>query len=656
MNSSKASPQNNLLQVTAQLIKHRILDIKKIIPHLTPHLKETEEHFAKNISETQNAYNTINARIAKDLSFTSGNYLLLSQQSSNSANAQAIENPPVAAIPNYFVNFNEYVNEYLNSANTNQFYQLLKSLVKVRDWESCDFIHGLLESSFDPLGSSELVEEISKALRQMIAPLYKKAGLQPRLKIMKKTIALEVKNGQEAADGEAKVISSNDPEEFYCKASRKKPFEFESLNNINCIVIDQENRNQINGTATSDSISGAKVKKAFNSEAAAKGDCAEDSFNSAEDFIMRLPKILKFLTLGLGFDQILFQKILKLIKHFSSVYIKTASKSVSSTNVNNTINKLNNNIIINNDFQNTITDLICKVFLPAISISEPTPTLLNCLWDVINLFDYSKRYKIYSYWMNYLYNTHPVLYLRSRIIVRETSKWQNTFSKENQKSHGRILGILTKSNPVIIFDKIIKPLTSYDNQIDIIIKALGYGSSLNYDVISYVIGKTLTDSSKEKLDMNFGDVHNWFKNFCYFVGCFYKEYQNVDFSFIFHYLVTQLKSKNQNCYIEFLIVKEIIEKMSMVFTQETMDESQIQSSFGGICLYLEAMDIVKEYKNLNKPIQHLLKFFLGDVLGSEKDKAKIVSKISAAINGFAKGNNGHSRSKERNNGNFFYTN
>jgi hypothetical protein len=605
------------MQVTAQLIKHKILDIKKIIPHFSPNLKETEENFAKNISETQKAYNTIHTRIAKELTFSNGNYLMLTQPSSNSASAQAPENSPASAIPNYFVNFNEYVNDYLNSSNPNQFYQLLRSLVKIRDLKSCDFIHGLLESSFDPIGSSELVGEICKVLREMIAPLYKSAGLERKLKIKNKEIRKRGVREQGKANNGAEA----------CYNAQKKVFDMESIK----MFIDE----------------GETIENYFDSSNAQNGllaeDEDEDSFKSAEDFIIRLPRILKFITLGLGFDQILFQKILQLIKHFGSLFVQNPK--------NLSYNNFNDNKISNNEYQSIITDLICKVFLPAISIIDPTPTLLNSLWSVINLFDYSKRYKVYSYWMNYLYSTHPVLYLRSRVILRETSKWQNTFSKENQKSHGRILGILTKSNPVIIFDKIIKPLTSYDNQIDIIIKALSYGSSLQHDVISYVIGKTLTDSTKEKLDMNFGDVHNWFKNFCYFVGCFYKEYQNVDFSFVFHYLMNQLKNKNQNCYIEFLIMKEIIEKMSMVFTQETMDESQVQSSYGGIYLYLEAMDILKEYKNLNKPIQNLLKFFMGDVLGGSGEKEKIVSKINAAISGLSK--NGNSESKEKINGKCF---
>lgn len=623
--NSQSTSNMNLMQVTAQLIKHKLLDIKKLLPHLTPNIKETEDLFAKNISETQKAYNTIHSRIAKELTFSSGNYLMLSQSSSTSTSAQALENSPLASIPNYFVYFNEYVNDYLTSANHNQFYQLLKSLVRVRDWQSCEFVHGFLESAFDPLGSSELVAEICQVLRQLIEPLYKKAGLNRKLKIKKKQ-KVENNNNNESDINDGLNANSN-AEEYY---KAQKGFDIESLR----MAIDDDYGIASNNCFNNNSLNENK-------------DIKEDSFKSAEDFITRLPKILKFLILGLGFDQILFQKILELIKHFSSSLIQNLNtKKSSNINLNNINNDTNN---IKNEYESIIIDLIIKVFLPSISIIDPTPTLLNSLWEVINLFDYSKRYKMYNYWMNKLYTTHPVLYLRSRVILRETSKWQNTFSKENQKSHGRILGILTKSNPVIIFDKIIKPLTSYDNQIDIIIKALSYGSSLQYDVISYVIGKTLTDSTKEKIDMNFGDVHNWFKNFCYFAGCFYKEYQNVDFSFIFHYLVNQLKNQNQNCYIEFLVVKEIIEKMSMVFTQETMDEAQVQSCYGGIYLYLEAMDIVKEHKNLNKPIQNLLKFFMKDIIESSGEKEKIVSKINAAISGLSKNN--HSESKDKINGN-----
>jgi len=612
--------ENNLLKVTAYLIKFKILDIKKLIPHLIPNLKETEENFIKNINETQKVYNTIQSKIAKDLTFTPGNYLILNQSSLNSTTSQT-ENLNNSVIPNYFVNFNEYMNDILSSCNNNQFYRLLKNLVKVRSWENCDFIHNILETNYDPIGSSELVFEVINTLKEMINHLYRISDLENKLKIKKK--------------------------------ENENNYSFNHVNNGFSINL-SDGKNEANGFKKSVNpfkIGNHKMDLDESNEKNKFPD-NEDYFKTPEDFIIRLPKILKLITLGLGFDQILFQKILKLIKNYSNIYLPNLKQISSSRSLNhNSYTKITNGNT-NNDFQNIITDLICKVFLPAISIIEPTSTLLNALWDVINLFEYSKRYKFYNYWMNYVYSTHPVLHMRSKVILRETSKWQNTFSKENQKSHGRILGILTRSNPVIIFDKIIKPLTSYDNQIDIIIKALSFGSNLQYDVISYVIGKTLVDSTKEKLDMNFGDVHNWFKNFCYFVGSFFKEYQNVDFSFIFHYLVNQLKNKNQNCYIEFLIIKEIIEKTSMVFTQESMDESQIQSCFGGIHLYLEAMDIVKEYKNLNKPIQNLLKFFMGDVTGYSNDKDKIVSKINKVLNGISK--NGFSDSKERQNGNLLF--
>lgn len=577
---SSNAVENNLFEVTAQLIKSNLLDVKKLIPHLNPNIKETEEIFIKNNNDAQKLYATIHTRIAKDLTYLSGNYMMLNTNNQNtSSNNQ--ENLNSSTIPNYFVNFTEYMNENLTSYNNHQFYKLLKYLIKVKSWENCDLIYGILENFYDPIGSSELVMEVCRVLNQMITPLYRKSGLEINLKIKKLT---DIRDG---------ITYSN-----------KSFFE------------------------------GGQVKIINNSELTDKAlvSFQEDYFRTPEEFLIRLPKILKFTTLGLGFDQILFQKILKLIKYYSKIFIPNKNSAQGPKNY---------------EYQSIIIDLICKVFLPATSIIDPNPLLLNELWEVINLFEYNKRYKIYNYWQNYLYGTHPILYLKNRILTRETSKWQNTFSKENQKSHGRILGILTNSNPVIIFDKIIKPLTSYDNQIDIIIKALSFASNLSYDVISYVICKTLTDSSREKLDMNFGDLNNWFKNFCYFVGNFYKEYQNVDFSCIFHYLVNQLKNKNQNCYIEFIIIKEIIEKMSMIFTQESLDESQIQSSFGGIFLYLEAMDITKDYKNLNKPIQNLLKFFMSDVI-NQHEKEKIVSKVYNLMNGINKNGSNSFRLSEGN--------
>jgi len=57
-------------------------------------------------------------------------------------------------------------------------------------------------------------------------------------------------------------------------------------------------------------------------------------------------------------------------------------------------------------------------------------------------------------------------------------------------------------------------------------------------------------------------------------------------------------------------MKEIIEKMSGIMIMEELNEHQINCCAGGIYLYLESMDLMKEFKNFKKPTQALLKFFL----------------------------------------------
>ena len=128
-------------------------------------------------------FNLIPTKITKDLTFIQGNFTTIGGGNPNSNSSQENNH---TLIPNFFVNFKDYMNETLLSYNNNQFYNLLKNLIKVKSWENCDFIFGILENFYDPIGSSELVNEVCDVLKMMISNLYNKSGFEIKLKIKAK--------------------------------------------------------------------------------------------------------------------------------------------------------------------------------------------------------------------------------------------------------------------------------------------------------------------------------------------------------------------------------------------------------------------------------------------------------------------------------------
>ena len=302
-----------------------------------------------------------------------------------------------------------------------------------------------------------------------------------------------------------------------------------------------------------------------------------------DELFDNLSIILKFLQIGLSTNQILFQKLLKILRlNFSQI----------STNQN---------------LKEKLLNFISKVFFPSLSLIDPTPILVNELWLLLNQFDYNIRYSLYNKWLNNVYTMHPYLYIKYDVITKEIGKWHNSLTKDNQRQHGRILGIISNGNPLIVFDNIIRLLISYENQINFFIGALSFCSNLSYDVISFVFCKILCDKRYSKIDVGSCEIMSSFRNFAYFIGCFYKKFYSVEIKGVLIYIIN--KFKNEKIGIEIFVLKELIERMSGIKTQEILNEKNYLSECGGIHLYLEELNLGKEYKYYKKPSQVLLKFF-----------------------------------------------
>jgi THO complex subunit 2 len=308
-----------------------------------------------------------------------------------------------------------------------------------------------------------------------------------------------------------------------------------------------------------------------------------NQINDPKTIITELNKLFKLLSVGLSADVVLFTKICRLIKYYSKTLLAEEA-----------------NVEI-------LSEMIMKVFLPSLSLIEDCPPgLVNDLWLLLNEFDYCKRYYFYNYWMNFAYRIHPRLYVQHSIVTKETNKWLKTLEKETYRQNGRKLGVLTNSNPCIVFDIAIRIVLSYDNQIPIFISTLSYCSNLSYDVISFVLLKLLSDPSREKLDLNNADISYFLINIANFVGLFYKKQHLVEFSGLIYFLANKLRN---NSTIELLVFKELISKMSGWPTLEDLNENQLNSFAGGVNLIYEAMNISSEIKNLKKSNQSLLNFF-----------------------------------------------
>ena len=306
----------------------------------------------------------------------------------------------------------------------------------------------------------------------------------------------------------------------------------------------------------------------------------DDKFNQCNDFNefkQKIPDILQILNIGLSKDQILFQKLLII---------------------------MNKNILeVKKNFE-LFKKITVEIFFPSLSLMDPCPSLLTLLWNFLSNFDYITRYMLYENWLDVSYKLHPYLIMKSIVVWKEIQKWQKGLSQENARKHGRILQIISNSNPTIVFDSIIRIIILYENQITTIINTLSFCSYLSLDIITFTICKLLQEK-KSNIDTDNIGIDKTFKNFCVFISLFYKKYCNSELNGVINYIIDKFNKSPVD--MDIYILKEMISNMCGIFTQEELNENQIYIESGGYKLYLRNKNSEKDLKTFKKPTMALIK-------------------------------------------------
>ncbi|EMR10044.1 hypothetical protein PNEG_01798 [Pneumocystis murina B123] len=231
--------------------------------------------------------------------------------------------------------------------------------------------------------------------------------------------------------------------------------------------------------------------------------------------------------------------------------------------------------------------------LPALSMIQVNPGVVNEIYDLIRFYSYSERYAFYGEWNNVIYKIYPELKVKVVEVEKETKGILRRISKTNVRQFGRVLAKVSHSNPCIVFSVALNQIESYDNLVDVVVDAARYITIFGYDVLTFILLISLSNENKKRLKDDGTSIAHWLQGLASFCGRLFKRYSNMDPITVIFYIVNQLKISNT---FDLIVLKELIAQMGGILPPTNLSESQLQSLAGGEYLKQIAMSLIYDSK------------------------------------------------------------
>lgn len=282
--------------------------------------------------------------------------------------------------------------------------------------------------------------------------------------------------------------------------------------------------------------------------------------------------ILEMLGAQLHHDELLFTKLLRVIGHLLE---NEAKKKATSTTEE----------AFEGSLMAKVKDLIIKSFLPAITYQTSNPSSVFQLWDLIKLYPFDQRYRMYQQWQA-SYASSPEMKLVEAQVVQNTRKVMRRLTADRAKPSARSLTHFAHSNPLIVFRTMLRQIQSYDNLIQPVVESFKFITPLGMDVLSFVLVSELA-KSRQSMKSDGTNISLWLASLASFSGSFYRKYPNVELAGLLQYLIQRLQNWES---VDLVVLSELLSKMGSCISFEDISLSQLEAQAGGPNLWHEAVD------------------------------------------------------------------
>ncbi|TYZ60008.1 hypothetical protein PybrP1_002199 [[Pythium] brassicae (nom. inval.)] len=322
----------------------------------------------------------------------------------------------------------------------------------------------------------------------------------------------------------------------------------------------------------STSAAAAAASAAAATSAQAASAFGKPALTRPDELVSVVFPILEMLGPQLHHDPLLFTKLLRIISHLLESEAKKKPATTTTTTESGGLLA-------------AVQDVVVKSFLPALTHQGSNPSAVFQLWDVLKLFPFEQRYRMYQQWQA-AYARSPEMKLVEAQVVQHTRKVMRRLTADRAKPSARALTHFAHANPLVVFRTMLRQIQSYDNLIQPVVESFKFVTPLGMDALSFVLVSELA-RSRQAMKSDGTNVSLWLASLASFAGSFYRKYPTVELAGLLQYLIQRLQNWES---VDLVVLSELLSKMGSCISFEDISLSQLEAQAGGPHLWHEPAD------------------------------------------------------------------
>jgi THO complex subunit 2 len=222
-------------------------------------------------------------------------------------------------------------------------------------------------------------------------------------------------------------------------------------------------------------------------------------------------------------------------------------------------------------------DLLKRVLVPALSLTECNSGVVNELWEVMKLFPTRKRFEVYSDWFTGPTSRKDDLKEAFEKTRAETRDVLKRISRTNTKAMARALAKVALASPGVVFMVTLNQIESYNNLIEVVVECGRYFTFLGYEVLTWALLNALGGAGRNRMQGDGMLTSPWLKALSTFAGRVYRRYSTMDAAPILQYVAYEL-GKGRSEDLE--VLSEMVDAMAGIRPDTTWSEEQCLAMAG----------------------------------------------------------------------------